>query len=71
MNMSIANQLRKAAKASGLSMLQMSKRADVPYQAVHGLMRSNRDIRLSTIEKLCRLFDLELTAKQRTRKGGK
>ncbi len=59
-SMSIVNQLRKSAEASGLSILQMSKRADIPYQAVHGFLRSKRDIRASTVGKLCELFGLEL-----------
>lgn len=70
MSMNIADQLRNAAKASGLSVLQMSKRADVPYQGVHGLLNSNRDIRLSTAAKLATLFSLELRPVKAKRKGG-
>ena len=59
-SMSIDDQLRKVAVASGMSILQMSKRTDIPYAAVHGFLKSKRDIRTSTTAKLCKLFGLEL-----------
>lgn len=67
--MNIEDQLRKAAKASGLSILQMSKRADVPYQTVHGFLKSGRDVRASTVGKLCALFGLELRSVKPKTKG--
>ena len=58
--MNIAEQLRRALKATGLSILQISKRANVPYQAAHGFVKSDRDIKLTTAVKLAKLAGMEL-----------
>ncbi len=57
--MSIDKQLRMAVSKCGLSILQVSIQADVPYAAVHGFMRSSRDIRLSTAVKIAKLVGVE------------
>ena len=48
---------------SGLSMKQLSERSGVAYQAVHALIRGDRDPQLSTIERLCKVLGLELQRK--------
>lgn len=60
MCMDIDQQLRRAAKATGLSILQISKQAGIGYQAAHGFMTSNRDIRLSTAAKIAKVIGVEL-----------
>ena len=54
-----AEQLRTAIKASGRSLYELAKAADVPYSAVHGFMQDNRDIRLSTAEAIARAIGLK------------
>ena len=60
MSMNLTESLRKAAYRSGLSILQISKRADIPYQAAHGFMNSDRDIRISTAAKIAKVVGVEL-----------
>lgn len=59
--------IRDSFRASGLSMKQLAERADVPYAAIHGLICDpDRDPKLSTVAKVCRVLGLEL---KRRRKG--
>jgi predicted transcriptional regulator len=65
----MVNQLKRAIKASGLSILQISKRADVPYQAAHGFIKADRDIRISTAEKIAKVVGMELRPIKATAKS--
>ncbi|MEE9296466.1 MAG: helix-turn-helix transcriptional regulator [Phycisphaerae bacterium] len=57
----IDEQLREAARNSGLSIKAMSDRAGIPYAAVHGFVRSDgRTMTLRTAAKLAVLLGLEL-----------
>ncbi len=64
----LAETIRKAAAASGLSMLQLSKRTGIHYAAVHGFIGEYRDITLRTASKLCKLLELELRPVRKRRK---
>jgi len=66
----LEKQLRDAARASGLSMLAMSKRADIPYAAVHNFVASERGMTLMTASKLATLLGLEFRpVRKKTKKG--
>lgn len=57
----IENQLREAARASGLSMKAMADRACVPYAAVHKFVTTDTGgITLKTAAKLATVLGLEL-----------
>lgn len=64
----IAATLRKAYRDSGLSLKALSEQSDVPYAAVHGFFTGGqRDIYLSTIERLAGVLNLELVQRKRKR----
>lgn len=65
----IERQLKEAALESGLSMLEISKRANVPYSAVHGFMTSDRRLSLRSGAKLAAMLGLELRPVQPRRKS--
>lgn len=60
--MSFADTIRKAIKASGVSLYAVAKAAHVPYQSIHRFYNGGDDCRLSTAEKLCRVLGLDLAA---------
>lgn len=66
--MNIEEQLLDAAQASGLSMLQLSKRASIPYSGIHAFMNGNRSLTLRTAARLARLLNLELRPARRSAK---
>jgi len=53
--------LRKAAQDSGLSILQLSKRGNLPYMSLHSFMRGTRTLTLPTASRLCEVLGLALT----------
>ena len=57
----MADTIRRAFKGSGMSIRELSKRSDVPYAAVHGLITGDRDVQLSTVERLSKVLGLQLT----------
>jgi len=65
LTMNLADQLRRACERSKLSMLQISKRTNLPYQTVHGFMRSDRDIVLSSAAKIAELVGVELRSRDK------
>ena len=70
MSTSIENQLRQAARKSGLSIKAMSDRASIPYAAMHRFITNDAGgITLKTAAKLAALLGLELRRKQRPAKG--
>ena len=72
-SMNLSESLRHAALLTGLSILQISKRADIPYQAAYGFLKSDRDIRISTAAKIAKVVGVELrpVAKPSTAKRSK
>jgi len=58
--MSIGETLKSEVKARGWTILETSRRADVPYSLAHGFLVTGRDIRLSAVEKLADVLGLEL-----------
>lgn len=65
----LAEQLREAARKSGLSMLAMSQQAGIPYAAVHNFVARERGLTLTTASKLATLLEMELQPVKRKRKG--
>lgn len=57
---SMAELIRKQFRATGWSILKLSKRSGVPYAAAHGFVNGDRDAVLSTASKLCDALGLEL-----------
>ena len=57
--------LRRAARESGLSMLQLSKRSGLRYQTVYGFCTQSRGVTLESASKLCELLGLELRPARR------
>lgn len=47
----IADQLREAIKASGMSLNALAKTADVPYASLHGFM-AGKSVKIETAEAL-------------------
>ena len=66
----IETTLLKAARRSGLSMLQLSKRSGLAYAIVHGFVRDGRAITLKSGGKLAATLGLELRPVRRKRKEG-
>ena len=67
--MGLAEQLRKTVKGSGLTLYAVAKRSGVPYAVLSRFMTSERDLRLATVEKLCKLFSMRLTAPKTPKEG--
>ena len=64
----MAERIRTAFRASGLSMKRLSELSGVPYAGVHGFVNRTRDPALSTAAKLCKVLGLELRPAKRARK---
>ena len=67
--MNIEQQLRDAARKSGLSMRQISLRSGCAYQSVHGFMTENRGLTLTVAARLATALELELKPAKRRTKG--
>ena len=67
----LAKLIRQRFRASGMSILQLAKRADVHYSALHGFIKSDRDIAISTAAKLCRVLGLGLRPVARRKRKGR
>ena len=50
--------IRERFQASGLSILQVSKRSGVPYAITHGLLKGYRDVRLQAATKIVDVLGL-------------
>ena len=57
---SLAAQLRKAIKASGLTQYRIAKDTGVPQPVVNRFVNGERSITLETADKLCRYLGLKL-----------
>jgi len=65
----IEEQLRDAARRSGLSMLQLAERSGLRYGSVHRFMARGRSLSLTSAVKLAELLQLELRPVRRRRKA--
>ena len=63
----LAQQLKAAIARTGLSMLKVSEQTGLRYQTVHGFVKYERDIQLSTASKLAAWLGLELRPKRKGR----
>ena len=52
--------IHKTFAESGLTMLQLSQRAGVHYQTVHGLMGGYRSTRVKPLARICEALGLRL-----------
>ena len=57
---SMGNLIRSTFARSGMSIRQLSKRADVGYATAHGLIRGTLNPSLTIVERICTVLDLEL-----------
>lgn len=62
---SMTDVIRKAFRESDLSIKKLSDRSGVPYSAVHGLLTGNRDVQISTVEKLSKVLGLKLVQRNK------
>ena len=69
MGKDIEQQLKDAARNSGLSIYALAKQTGVPYSAVHGFVKGNRRISLRNGARLARVLGLKLQPARRTKKG--
>ena len=69
--MSVEETLRRTAREGGLSMRQLTIRAGLRYQTVHGFCTHSRGITLASASKLCEVLGLELRPLRRGRAKGR
>ena len=62
---SMGNLIRSTFARSGMSIKQLSKRADIGYATAHGLIRGTLNPSLSIVERICTALDLELRPMRR------
>ncbi len=60
MTHSMGNLIRSTFARTGMSIKQLSKRADVGYATAHGLIRGTLNPSLSIVERICWVLELEL-----------
>lgn len=61
----IADQLREAIKASGMSVKELATKADIAYSAVHGFVNNpNKRLQLETAEALAKAIGLEMAIRK-------
>lgn len=56
----LSAQLRAAFEDGGLSRFELARRAGISYAVVHRFFGGDRDIRLETASRLCKVLGLEL-----------
>jgi len=57
--------IKRAFRASGLNMKKLSDASGTRYASVHAFFTAERDPALSTIERWCRVLNLELRPTRR------
>lgn len=62
---SMTDVIRRAFRESGLSIKRLSVLSGVPYASCHGLLTGNRDIHISTLERLSKDLGLELVRRKK------
>jgi plasmid maintenance system antidote protein VapI len=66
---SIADQLRKEILACGKSVNAVSIESGIPQPVLHRFVKGERDLTLTTAEKLIQYFDLELRRRDEAPNG--
>ena len=61
----IQTTLRDAIKASDESLYRIAKDAGLPYSRMHDFVNGKGSLSLENVEKLCKHFGFELTARER------
>ena len=61
----IGKTIRRAFNGSGMSILALSKLADIPYAAAHGLVNGNTNTKMETLNNVCGALGLELLPKRK------
>lgn len=56
----LAEQLRTAFEASGMTRFVLSKRSGVPYSGIHRFIAGDRDITLDTASRIAEVLGMEL-----------
>lgn len=64
-----SEQLRRAIRECGLSMLAVGREADIDKAALSRFMSGERGLRLEAVDRLCALLRVRITA-QRLKEGG-
>jgi transcriptional regulator with XRE-family HTH domain len=69
----ISEQLKKAAESSGLTPYKLAKDSGVALQMLTRFLSGEREIRMSTADKLCETLGLELVPKggRKSKRSGK
>ena len=57
----IEKQLKDAAKATGWSILRLTRESGLQYQTVHGFIKAERQITICSAAKLANVLGLELS----------
>jgi len=60
----MANQLKKAIRDSGMSINAIAIETEIPQPVLNRFVNSERDLTLTTADKLLRYFNLELTSRK-------
>ncbi len=70
--MDLIEQLRKAAQASGLSMLALAEQSGLRYMSVHRFMARNAGLTVESCERLAQALGLKVVLRpvKRAKKGG-
>ncbi len=55
--------IKQAFKVSGLSIKRLSVLSGVPYSACHGFLTGDRNLGISSVERLCKVLGLQLVKK--------
>lgn len=67
----ITEQLRKAIAESGMTRLQVARKAGLPYSSVHGFCGGYRSLKLESAAALCKVVGLTLKPVKPRRKQEK
>lgn len=64
----IRDVVQRRFRQSGLSINALAKQTGLNYQSVHGFLRGYRDLRVTNLDRVCKVLNLELRYVKR--KGG-
>ena len=65
---SMGNLIRSTFARSGMSIRELSKRADIAYATAHGMIRGTLNPSLTIVERICTVLDLELRPVRRSKR---
>ncbi|MCU0711987.1 MAG: helix-turn-helix domain-containing protein [Pirellula sp.] len=63
-DMTLADQLREAMAASGLTNYRISKEADIDQAVLSRFVSGERNITLEVADRICKLLDLEFRKRE-------